>query len=46
MENERKAKNCELEIEEINVYTNDCGVTRKQCTTDCFMMTCLITCLE
>ena len=28
MEEERKAKNCELDIEEVNVYTDDCGVIK------------------
>lgn len=46
MENERKAKNYETDIEEVNVYIADCGITRKACTTDCFMTTCLITCAE
>lgn len=27
MEEERKAKNCELDIEEVNVYTDDCGAS-------------------
>ena len=31
MENERKVKNNEIEIEEVNVYTDDCGTTRKDC---------------
>lgn len=46
MENERKAKNYGIEIEEVNVYTDDCGTIRKDCVTDCFMTTCLITCEE
>ena len=35
MENERKAKNYETDIEEVNVYIADCGITRKACVTDC-----------
>ena len=35
MENERKAKNYETDIEEVNVYIADCGTTRKACVTDC-----------
>ena len=31
MEEERKAKNCELDIEEVNVYTDDCGVIKYEC---------------
>lgn len=30
MENERKVKNNEIEIEEVNVYTDDCGLTKYQ----------------
>lgn len=41
-----KLENVELKEEEVNIYTPDCGVTRKACTTDCFMTTCLITCAE
>ena len=46
MESERIVKNNEIEIEEVNVYTDDCGTTRKECVTDWFMTTCLITCAE
>ena len=35
MENERKAKNYETDIEEVNVYMADCGITRKAGVTDC-----------
>ena len=31
-----KLENVELKEEEVNIYTPDCGVTRKACTTDCF----------
>ena len=31
MESERIVKNNEIEIEEVNVYTDDCGTTRKAC---------------
>ena len=41
-----KLENVELKEEEANISTPDCGVTRKACTTDCFMTTCLITCAE
>ena len=30
MESERIVKNNEIEIEEVNVYTDDCGTTRKR----------------
>ena len=43
MENERKVKNNEIEIEEVNVYTDDCGTTRKDCVTDCIGGGALIT---
>ena len=46
MEEERKAKNCELDIEEVNVYTDDCGTTRKACVTDCIGGSALITPME
>lgn len=29
-------KSSELNKEEVNVYTDDCGVTRYNCVTDCF----------
>ena len=35
MEEERKAKNSELDIEEVNVYTDDCGVIKYECLHDC-----------
>ena len=41
-----KLENVELQEEEVNIYTPDCGVTRKVCTTDCLMITCLVTCAE
>lgn len=44
--NDVKLENVELQEEEVNIYTSDCGVTRKACITDCFMTTCLITCAE
>lgn len=37
MESERIVKNNEIEIEEVNVYTDDCGTTRKACVTDCMI---------
>ena len=43
MENERKVKNNEIEIEEVNVYIADCGITRKACVTDCIGGGALIT---
>ena len=43
--NDVKLENVELQEEEVNIYTSDCGVTRKACITDCFMTTCLITCV-
>lgn len=39
-----KLENVELKEEEVNIYTPDCGSTRKQCVTDCPLMTCLISC--
>ena len=36
-------KSSELNKEEVNVYTNDCGVTRYNCVTDCFGVLALIT---
>ena len=38
--NDVKLENVELQEEEVNIYTSDCGVTRKACITDCFMTTC------
>ena len=29
-------KSSELSKEEVSIYTNDCGVTRYNCVTDCF----------
>ena len=43
MESERIVKNNEIEIEEVNVYTDDCGTTRKACVTDCIGGSALIT---
>lgn len=37
--NDVKLENVELQEEEVNIYTSDCGVTRKACITDCFMTT-------
>ncbi len=42
----RKVKNNEIEIEEVNVYTDDCGTTRKACVTDCIGGSALITPME
>ena len=39
-------KNNEIEIEEVNVYTDDCGTTRKACVTDCIGGSALITPME
>lgn len=44
--NDVKLEKVELQEEEVNIYTADCGVTRKECATDCFMTTCLLTCAE
>ena len=44
MESERIVKN--IEIEEVNVYTDDCGTTRKACVTDCIGGSALITPME
>lgn len=41
-----KRKNYEIEIEEVNVYTDDCGTTRKDCVTDCIGGGALITPME
>ena len=46
MESERRVKNNEIEIEEVNVYTDDCGTTRKTCVTDCIGGSALITPME
>ena len=42
MEEERKAKNCELDIEEVNVYTDDCGVIKYECLHDCMGINAMI----
>ena len=36
-------KSSELSKEEVSIYTNDCGVTRYNCVTDCFGVLALIT---
>lgn len=36
----------ELSKEEVSVYTDDCGVTRYECVTDCFWVFALITAAE
>ena len=36
-------KSSELNKEEVNVYTDDCGVTRYNCVTDCFWVLALVT---
>lgn len=41
---ERKAS--ELNNEEVSIYTDDCGVTRYECVTDCFGVLALITAEE
>ncbi|MDC7291459.1 hypothetical protein NXH76_27135 [Blautia schinkii] len=46
MEEKRKNK-AELTMEEINVYTADCGSTRYKCMHDCLVtMNCLLSCAE
>ena len=42
MAEERKAKNCELDIEEVNVYTDDCGVIKYECLHDCMGINAMI----
>ena len=32
--NDVKLENVELQEEEVNIYTSDCGVTREACITD------------
>lgn len=44
--NDVKLETIELQEEEVNIYTSDCGLTRKECITDCFMINCFITCVE
>ena len=39
-------KSSELSKEEVNVYTDDCGVTRYNCVTDCFWVLALVTAAE
>ena len=39
-------KSSELNKEEVNVYTDDCGVTRYNCVTDCFWVLALVTAAE
>ena len=39
-------KSSELNNEEVSVYTDDCGVTRYECVTDCFGVLPLITAAE
>lgn len=47
MESERIVKDYEkLDTEEVNVYTDDCGITRRDCVTDCIGGTALITPME
>lgn len=47
MESERIVKDYEkVDTEEVNVYTNDCGITRKECVTDCIGGNALITPME
>lgn len=36
-------KSSELSKEEVSIYTDDCGVTRYECVTDCFGVLALIT---
>ena len=41
---EKRTNPAELTVEEINVYTVDCGNTRYRCMHDCIMtMDCLLT---
>ncbi len=42
--NNVKLEKSELQEEEVNIYTDDCGITRKECVTDCLMINCFITC--
>ena len=44
--NDLKLENAELQEEEVNMYSVDCGVIRYECTTDCIMVTCFLTCEE
>ena len=44
MDNERIAKNYEMETEEVNVYDVNCGQVRHECVTDCIMATCFFSC--
>lgn len=42
--NDVKLENVELQEEEVNIYTPDCGETRYKCIADCLMGNCFITC--
>ena len=42
MEEERKAKNCELDIEEVNVYTDFCGLIKYVCLHVCMGINAMI----
>lgn len=39
-------KSSELNNEEVSIYTDDCGVTRYECVTDCFGVLALVTAAE
>ena len=39
-------KSSELSKEEVSIYTDDCGVTRYECVTDCFGVLALVTAAE
>ena len=44
---EKRTNPAELTVEEINVYTVDCGNTRYRCMHDCIMtMDCLLICVQ
>lgn len=42
MDNERIAKNYEMEIEEVNVYTDGCGAIKLECLNDCMGINAMI----
>lgn len=42
MDNERIAKNYEMETEEVNIYTDDCGAIKFECLHDCMGINAMI----
>ncbi len=36
----------EMKDEEVNIYTDDCGMTRLDCVTDCFLVSPFLTVAE